>query len=450
MALTLPKSDFSARIAKELALRPGQVQTTATLLSEGATIPFLARYRKEATGSLDEVAIAKVRDRLQQLGELESRREAILKSLKERDHHTEELGRAITNAETLNALEDLYAPFRPKRRTRATIAKERGLEALANFLLNQQGSGSNPKTEAANYINPELEVPDVESALGGARNIIAEQVSDDPQIRREVRRIFETDGVIVSKVIKKKEADPDAAKFRDYFDWSEKLKSIPSHRLLAMRRGEKEGFLRVQIEIPNERGFRTAEREFVTANDACGHQVTLAAEDGCKRLLFPSMETEMRTISRRQADEDAVRVFAENLRELLLASPLGQKRVLALDPGFRTGCKTVCLDAQGQLLTHDVIHIIGSPEKLAESASRLTKLVQQYKIEAIAIGNGTASRETESFVKELGLPGSPPVVMVNESGASIYSASEVARKEFPNHDVTVRGAASIGRRLMDP
>lgn len=450
MALTFPKTDVSARIAKELKLRPGQVQTTTKLLKEGATIPFLARYRKEATGSLDEVAIAQVRDRLQQLGELESRRESILKSLKERNLYTDELAKNLATAETLNALEDIYAPFRPKRRTRATIAKERGLEALANFLLNKQGSGAKPKPEAEKYINPELEVPDVDTALAGARDIIAEQVSDSPQVRTEVRRIFEKEGIVVSKVIKKKESDAEAAKFRDYFDWSEKLESIPSHRLLAIRRGEKEGFLRVHIEIPNERGIRSAEREFVQANDSCGHQVSLAAEDGCKRLLFPSMETEMRVSSRKKADEEAVRVFAENLRELLLASPLGQKTVLALDPGFRTGCKTVCLDAQGQLLTHDVIHIIGSPEKLAESASTLKKLVQQYKIEAIAIGNGTASRETETFVKKLGLPSSITIVMVNESGASIYSASKVARREFPDHDVTVRGAASIGRRLMDP
>tara|TARA_R110002096_G_scaffold4493_4_gene20774 strand:- start:2595 stop:4886 length:2292 start_codon:yes stop_codon:yes gene_type:complete len=450
MALTFPKTDFSAQIAKELNLRPGQVQTTIKLLSEGATVPFLARYRKEATGSLDEVVIAQIRDRLLQLGELESRRESILKSLKERNLLTEELGKSLNAADTLHALEDIYAPFRPKRRTRATIAKERGLEPLAEFLLNQQGTGGKPKTEAANYINAELEVPDVEAALAGARDIIAERVSDETSVRSEVRRIFEKEGTILSKVIKKKETEADAAKFRDYFDWSEKLESIPSHRLLAIRRGEKEGFLRVQIEIPQERGFRSAERHFVTANDSCGHQVALAAEDGCKRLLFPSMETEMRVISRKKADEEAVRVFADNLRELLLASPLGQKRVLALDPGFRTGCKTVCLDAQGQLLTHDVIHIIGSPEKLAESAAKLKNLIQQYKIEAIAIGNGTASRETESFVKKLGLPSSLAIVMVNESGASIYSASEVARREFPDHDVTVRGAASIGRRLMDP
>ncbi len=450
MALTSSKKDFTQRVASELKLRPAQVQATAKLLAEGATVPFIARYRKEATGTLDEVEIAKVRDRIEQLTELETRREAIVKSLEERNLMTPELAQKVAKAETMTALEDVFAPFRPKRRTRATIARERGLEPLADFLLNQQGQGANPKTEAAKFVDPEKEVPDAEAALAGARDIIAEHVSDHSEVRSEVRRVFESEGIVVSKVIKKKEAEPDAAKFRDYFSWSENLASIPSHRLLAIRRGEKEGFLLMKIEIPEERGFRSAERQFMTANDACGEQVRLASEDGCKRLLFPSMETEARLTSRQKADQEAVRVFAENLRELLLASPLGQKRVLALDPGFRTGCKTVCLDAQGQLLHDDVIHIIGSPDKLAQSAATLKRLIERHQIEAIAIGNGTASRETETFVKKLGLPKSIIVVMVNESGASIYSASDVARREFPDQDVTVRGAVSIGRRLMDP
>jgi uncharacterized protein len=438
-----------ATISKELGISASSVAATAKLLAEGATVPFISRYRKEATGSLDEVQIQAVRDRMVQLAELDARRVSILKSLEERNLLTPELKKKIDAALTMTVLEDIFAPFRPKRVTRATKAKEKGLEPLADWLLaNQAGD---PAEEAAKYVDAAKEVPDANDALAGARDILAERVADDAALRGRVRRIYEEEATVASKVMYGKDSDPEAAKYRDYFEWSEPFKAIPSHRMLAIRRGEKESFLIMRIEVPLDRVSRLAEPEWVTGRGPAGEQVRLAVEDGCKRLLMPSMETEMRLAGKKAADETAIRVFADNFRELLLASPLGRKRTLAIDPAFRTGCKTVVLDAQGALLHHTVLYATaGSNNQLYEAAVELTGLISKYKIEAIAIGNGTASRETEAFVRKLKLPSAIPVIMVNESGASVYSASEVAREEFPNEDVTVRGAVSIGRRLMDP
>jgi uncharacterized protein len=438
-----------ATISKEIGISASSVAATAKLLAEGATVPFISRYRKEATGSLDEVQIQTVRDRMVQLAELDGRRVSIIKSLEERNLLTPELKKKIDAAGTMTVLEDIFAPFRPKRQTRATKAKEKGLEPLAEWLLANQAS--DPADEAAKYVDAEKEVPNANDALAGARDIIAERVADDAALRGRVRRVYEEEATVVSKVMYGKDTDPEAAKFRDYFEWSEPFKNIPSHRMLAIRRGEKESFLIMRIEVPLERVSRMAEPEWVTGRGPAAEQVRLAVEDGCKRLLMPSMETEMRLAGKKSADETAIRVFADNFRELLLASPLGRKRTLAIDPAFRTGCKTVVLDAQGALLHHTVLYATaGSNNQLYEAAVELTGLVTKYKVEAIAIGNGTASRETEAFVRKLKLPTSIPIIMVNESGASVYSASEVAREEFPTEDVTVRGAVSIGRRLMDP
>lgn len=439
-------SPFVARIAAELNIRPPQVEAVAKLLEEGGTVPFIARYRKEATGSLDEVAITAIRDRLDQLAELEKRRTTILKSLTERELLTDALKKSILAADSLTVLEDIYAPHRPKRRTRATIAKERGLEPLAEILL--KNPSADIMKEAEKYLSSEKEVTEIEEALAGARDIIAEQVADHPESRKAVRKVYEESSRVAAKVVASKKNDPEAAKYRDYFEFDEPLDQIPSHRLLAIRRGESEGFLKLGIDVEEEQGIRVAGGKFLTGQTS--DQVHLAIEDGCKRLLFPSMETEMRNASRKRADEEAIRVFSSNLRELLLASPLGQKRTLAIDPGFRTGCKTVVLDAQGQLLHNDVIYLVGSDRQQLDAIDTVKSLVKKHQIEAIAIGNGTASRETEKFVKGIGIDPSIPVVMVNESGASIYSASDVARKEFPDQDITVRGAVSIGRRLMDP
>ena len=436
-------------IARETGIRPASVAATAKLLAEGATIPFISRYRKEATGMLDEVQIQAIRDRMLQLAELDSRRATILKSLDERQLLSPELKSKILAALTLTTLEDLFAPYRPKRQTRASMAAERGLTPLADFLFENQNA--DPTEEAAKYIDAEKGVPDAESALAGARDILAERVSDDATLRGQVRKIYEEEATVSSKIMYGKETEADATKYRDYFEWVEPFKTIPSHRMLAIRRGEKEAFLFMRIEVPLERVTRIAVETWVSGKGACSEQVRLAAEDGCKRLLMPSMETEMRLLGKKRADETAIRVFAENLRELMLASPLGRKRTVAIDPGFRTGCKTVVLDAQGRLLHHTVLHCTaGSQSQAYEAAVELSTLIKKYDIEAIAIGNGTASRETEAFVKKLKLPPSIQIVMVNESGASIYSASEAAREEFPNEDVTVRGAISIGRRLMDP
>lgn len=436
------------RVAGELKIQPRQVAATARLLAEGGTVPFIARYRKEATGMLDEVAITSIRDRLMALVELDQRRDSILKSLEERKLLTDELKAAVLKAETLTALEDIYQPYRPKRRTRATIAKEQGLEPLADILFKGQ-STANPEAEAQAFVNKEKGVETVAAALAGARDIIAERVSDDALARTKLRELYWTKGIVRSKVLSDKAEE--GAKYKDYFDWSEPAGAIPSHRMLAIRRGETEGFLMVRITPPEEDAIALLEPLFVTGKGPAAEQVRLAVQDSYKRLLGFAIEAEIRIESKKRADTEAIRVFSENLRELLLASPLGQKNVLAIDPGFRTGCKVVCLDRQGKLLHHDVIYATtSSPGQIREAAEAVRSMVKTYHIEAIAIGNGTASRETETFVRALGLPSSIAVVMVNESGASIYSASEVAREEFPNQDVTVRGAVSIGRRLMDP
>ncbi len=444
------------RIAGELKLRPIQVGATAKLLADGATVPFISRYRKEATGELDEVQIQNIQERMGQLVALDDRRAAIVKSLEERKLMTDVLRAKIDKADTMNALEDIFAPFRPKRRTKATIAKEKGLEPLADFIeQNVLTNGVDLDGEAAKFVKldaetDELKVKDAAEALAGARDIIAERISDTAEVRAALRKLFAESGTVTSKVMFGKEEDPEAQKFRDYFDWTEPVKSIPSHRMLAIRRGEKEGFLLMRIQPMEAEAIALVERLTVKGNNTCSAQVKLAAQDAYKRLLSSSMETEARLESKKKADAEAVKVFADNLRELLLAAPLGQKRVLGIDPGFRTGCKIVVLDAQGQLVYNDVIYLLGDGNSLLHAKTLLLNLIERFKIQAIAIGNGTASRETEMFVKKIGVPTSIPVIMVNESGASIYSASEVAREEFPNHDVTVRGSVSIARRLMDP
>ncbi|MFN5960780.1 MAG: Tex family protein [Verrucomicrobiota bacterium] len=452
----IPETAVFTKVAAELKIKPSQVAATAELLAGGGTVPFIARYRKEVTGMLDEVQITSVRDRLLQIAELDQRRTAILKSLDERKLLTDSLRSQIDKAETMARLEDIFAPFRPKRRTRATIAKEKGLEPLAEWILAAQADPSaNPAAEASRFLREdgeeELRVKTAEEALAGARDVIAERLADDAAIRSAVRKIYEEEATVTSKVLTGKEADNDAAKYRDYFEWSEPLARVPSHRLLAMRRGEKEGFLMLRVTVPEDRALDSVKRLAVTGRGPAADQISLAAGDGCKRLLFPAMETESRLASRKKADAEAFRVFADNIRELLLAAPLGQKRLLAIDPGFRTGCKTVVLDAQGKLLHHDVIYpTAGSQTQLVEAARTVLTLIEKHRIEAIAIGNGTASRESEAFIRRLKLPPAIAIVTVNESGASIYSASDVAREEFPNEDVTVRGAVSIGRRLMDP
>ncbi|MDB6006569.1 MAG: RNA-binding transcriptional accessory protein, partial [Prosthecobacter sp.] len=444
------------RIAKELGLRAIQVGATAKLFADGGTVPFIARYRKEATGSLDEVQIQNIQERMTQLVALDDRRTAIVKSLEERKLMTDVLRGKIEKAETINALEDIFAPFRPKRRTRATIAKEKGLEPLADFIeANLMTHGVDLTGEVAKFVNPdheneELRVKDAADALSGARDIIAERISDHADARATLRKFFAEQSTVVSKVMFGKEKDEEAQKFRDYFDWSEPLKAIPSHRMLAIRRGEKEGFLLMRIQPAEDTAVKMLETLFVKGGNLCSDQMKLACADSYKRLMSSSMETEARLESKKKADTEAVRVFADNLRELLLAAPLGQKRVLGIDPGFRTGCKVVVLDAQGQLLYNDVIYLLGEGSGLLHAKNLLLNLIDRYKIQAIAIGNGTAGRETEMFVKKIGVPASVPVIMVNESGASIYSASEAAREEFPDQDLTVRGSVSIARRLMDP
>ena len=434
-------------ISSELGLQPAQAEAVAKLIAEGATVPFIARYRKEATGSLDEVQIAAVRDRLQQLAELDARRETILASLKERNLLTPELKQAVNSAASMTRLEDIYLPHRPKRRTRAMIAREKGLQPLADFILANQDA--DPAAEAAGFVDPAKEVASVADALAGARDIIAEAAADHADARARLRQALLERGTLQSEAIDKDK--PDAAKYRDYFDWKEPLATAPSHRVLAIRRGEKEGFLFMRITPPEGEALPVLTQIFVRGRGPGAGQVAQAIEDGYKRLIAPALETDARLVIKERADKEAVRVFADNIRELLLASPLGQKPVLALDPGFRTGCKTVVLDAQGKLLHHDVLYCTaGSAREMADAAQKIKGFCEHFKVEAIAIGNGTASREAEAFVKQLGLPKQIQVVMVNESGASIYSASEVAREEFPDQDITVRGAVSIGRRLMDP
>lgn len=459
-----------SKIAKELNLNEKQVEATAFLLEDDATIPFIARYRKEATGSLDEVEITSIRDRLEQLAELDKRREAILKSLTERELLTDELKQKIEAAETLTELEDIYLPFRPKKRTRATIAKEKGLEPLAQLIFEQ--SDINPEEEASKFIDEEKGVKSTEEALAGARDIIAEWISEDKPARERMRELFIRSAVLSSGVIKGKEDD--GIKFKDYYEWKEPANNAASHRLHAMFRGENEEFLRLQIEPPEEEGVALLERLFIKSNNASSEQVKLSVSDSYKRLLSSSIENEFRAMLKERADEEAIRVFAENLRQLLMAPPLGGKRILAVDPGFRTGCKIVCLDSQGALLENATIYPHNSEREKMDSGDKIAELCRKYKTEIICIGNGTAGRETETFIKEYfskiktalehnSIPfGSEDeknelsricniqIVMVNESGASIYSASEVAREEFPDYDVTVRGSVSIGRRLMDP
>ena len=477
---TSPNPEHVLRLAAELNVKVFQVAATAQLLAEGATVPFIARYRKEVTGELDEVQVLAIRDRLDQLKAIDERRATILASLKERNLLTPALEKAINAADSVTALEDIYLPFRPKKRTRATIAREKGLEPLADLIFAQD-----PATDAlaagTAYVGREYvaddgknvtsKIANAEEALAGARDIIAERVSDDKDARAKLRAVYQKDAVVSSKVLPGKENDAEAAKFKDYFEWSEPLAKAPSHRVLAMRRGEKELFLMMRVQLPDETAaYSTVQALFVKGTSAavvgggvtpprtsatatagspssCAQQVILAVQDACKRLLCPAMETEMRLESKKRADESAIRVFTDNLKELLLAPPLGQRAVMAIDPGFRTGCKTVLLDRQGKLLHNDVIFPDRHPE---ESKEKLLGFVKFFNVEAVAIGNGTAGRETEAFVRTLGLPPAITVVMVNESGASIYSASDVAREEFPDHDLTVRGAVSIGRRLMDP
>ncbi|MFC0261699.1 Tex family protein [Fontibacter flavus] len=435
------------KVAEELQIKVKQVTDTIELLDEGATVPFISRYRKEVTGSLDEVQVAAIRDRIQQLRDLDKRREAILKSIQEQGKLTPELEGKINAAETMSMLEDLYLPYKPKRRTKATIAREKGLEPLASKVF-EQGS-FDLEAEAERYIDAEKEVNSIEEALQGARDIIAEWVNENVELRKKMRDLFIEEGEFVSKVIPGKEAE--AIKYKDYFDWKEPVKSAPSHRVLAMRRGEKELFLMLDS-CPDELSAITLMENMILENaaNAAVEHVRMAIKDCYKRLLKPSMETEVRLYTKKKADEEAIKVFAENLRQLLLTAPLGEKSVLAIDPGFRTGCKTVCLGPQGQLLSYDTIFPNEPQKKIAEAGATVRHLVEKHHVEAIAIGNGTASRETEAFVKSLGLPKHVIVTMVNESGASIYSASDVAREEFPDYDLTVRGAVSIGRRLMDP
>jgi uncharacterized protein len=435
------------KIARELNVRGDQVSATAELLSQEATVPFIARYRKEATGSLDEVAITSIRDRLAQLEELDKRRESILKSLEDRELLTEELKEKILAAETMSVLEDLYLPFRPKRRTRATIAREKGLEPLAAMIF-AQDEATDVMKEAAAFLDPEKGVSSHDEALAGARDIIAEWVNEDQAARAAIRSLYAGKALFTTNVVKGKEAE--GSKYRDYFSWQEAVAKVPSHRILAVFRGEKEGFLDLRLSPPEEEAVGTLEKMFVKGAGAASQQVREAVEDSYKRLLSLSMETEMRGETKERADVEAIKVFAENLRELLLAPPLGQKNVMAIDPGVRTGCKVACLDRQGKLLHTDTIYPFDSEKRRANAEETIRILCKKYATEAVAIGNGTAGRETEAFIRSLDLPGQIPLVMVNESGASVYSASEVARKEFPDLDVSIRGAVSIGRRLTDP
>ncbi|MCR4337758.1 MAG: RNA-binding transcriptional accessory protein [Candidatus Omnitrophica bacterium] len=434
------------QISSELNLPSSRVEATVRLLDEGGTVPFISRYRKEATGSLDEVAITAIRDRLKQLRELDKRREAILASLQERKLLTDELKKKILEALTLTALEDIYLPFRPKRRTRATIAKEKGLEPLAEIIF-KQGPLDLGK-EARKYINAEKEIGGVEEALAGARDIIAEWISEDAEVRSELRKLYFEKGIFKSKVIRNKEVE--GAKYKDYFDWQDPVKTVPSHRLLAVRRGEKDKILSLKVEVPENDALHILQERFLRGKSESSEQVQMAIQDTFRRLLAPSMETEVRAMTKEQADHEAIKVFAENLRQLLMAPPLGQRNIMAIDPGYRTGCKVVCLNHEGKLLYNTAIFPSEPGPRLEEATALLKELCQRFKIEFIAIGNGTASRETEDFVRSLGLPGDIQILIASETGASVYSASDVAREELPDYDVTVRGAVSIGRRLMDP
>ncbi len=445
----MQKRVFSCLIATQLGMSEKSVAGTLALLDEGCTIPFIARYRKERTGGLDEVAIAAISDRYDKLLDIQKRKETVIKTITEQNKLTPQLSERIDKCWDATELEDIYLPYKPKRRTRAQVAREQGLEPLALQIMKQRGS-----------------VPDVsDEAIHGAQDIIAEMVSEDERSRQQLRNAFSRQAIITSKVVKAKADTDEAAKYSDYFDWSEPLKRCSSHRLLAMRRGESEGILRISISPDDEEACERLKRHYVYGNTPCGRLVSEAIDDGYKRLLKPAIETEYASLSKEKADEEAIRVFAENLRQLLLGAPLGQQRVMGIDPGFRTGCKVVCLDAQGNLLHHEAIFPHPPVNKRTEAALALQHMITKYQIEAISIGNGTASRETDTFVKDVlagrynltaqgksgnGTSTSPQVFVVSEAGASVYSASKTAREEFPDEDVTVRGAVSIARRLMDP
>ena len=467
----MEKNIYARLIATALNLQERAVANTLALLEEGCTIPFISRYRKERTGGLDEVQIAAISDRFDKLQEIQKRKETVVKTITDLGKLTPELQKRIDDGWDTTELEDIYLPYKPKRRTRAQVAREQGLEPLAQLLLLQRER--DPERAAERFLKGDIK--DVETALKGAQDIIAETVSEDERSRQQLRNAFSRQAVISSKVVKAKADTDEASKFSDYFDWQEPLKRCSSHRLLAMRRGESEGILRISISPDDEEAVERLKRHYVYGNTPCGKLVAEAVEDGYKRLLKPAIETEFAALSKERADEEAIRVFAENLRQLLLGAPLGQKRVMGIDPGFRTGCKVVCLDAQGNLLHHDAIFPHPPVNKRTESAIAIQKMIQKYKIEAISIGNGTASRETNTFIKDVlagryDIPSSPrtprvpsqpsqpnqqsleppQVFVVSEDGASVYSASKIARDEFPDEDVTVRGAVSIGRRLMDP
>lgn len=434
------------RISAELHLDEKKVSAVHALLADGATVPFIARYRKEVTGDLNEVVITTIRDRIAQLEELDKRKESVLKSLQENGHLTDELKAQVQTAETLAVLEDIYLPFRPKRRTRATMAREKGLEPLALAIFNQ--NGADPEAEAEGYLDSEKQVETIDDALAGARDIIAEWINEDSTARETLRSLFTEKGKCSSRVIAGKEES--GSKYRDYFDWEEPVGKVPSHRMLAMRRGEKEEILDLSISPPADMAVGLLHELFVFGDGPDSDQVALAAADAYKRLLSRSMETETRLETKNQADKEAIRVFADNLQELLLAPPLGNKRIMGVDPGFRTGCKVVCLDRQGKLLCHETVYLHLTEKQDIAAAEKLKILCQRFSVEAVAVGNGTAGRETMAFFKKLLIDDPITVVMVNESGASIYSASETAREEFPDLDLTVRGSISIGRRLMDP
>ena len=433
-------------IAKEMKLDPKRVLAAVLLLDGGATVPFIARYRKELTDTLDEVRITDIRDRINQRRDLDKRRDAIIKSLEERKLLTETLKKKVMAAESLTVLEDIYLPYRPKKRTKATVAKEKGLEPLAKLIFEQTDVDLIAATKK--YVNKKKGVEGSEDALAGARDIVAEWMNEDQGIRAKMRELFAAEGLIRSKVCKGKEKD--GIKYKDYYEWEEKIATAPSHRILAIRRGESEGFLMARITPLEEDAVSLMDQYFVKNSTESAQQVKLAAHDGYKRLLSVGMETEVRLSSKKRADEEAITVFVENLRQLLLASPLGEKNVLAIDPGFRTGCKVVAINKQGKFLFTEVIYPHGSEFSASEATEAVVSMCKKYEIEAIAVGNGTAGRETEAFVRDIKALNKIPVILVNESGASIYSASAVAREEFPDQDLTVRGAVSIGRRLMDP
>jgi protein Tex len=438
-----PKKNISL-IAGKMGLHEWQVENVLRLLDDGATIPFISRYRKEMTGSLDEVKLLHIKDEYKRLKELDARRESVIKSIEEQDKMTPELRQKLEAALTMAEVEDIYLPYRPKRRTRATIAREKGLEPLAAIIMQQ--NDPDPYHRAEEFINDQ--VATAEEAVSGARDIIAEWINEDEKARKRLRILYDREAVITSKVIRGKEQE--GIKFSDYFDWSEPLKKCPSHRLLAMRRGEDEGFLRLSVGPDDEHAVEILEGLFIKGRNGSSDVVGEALKDSWKRLLSPSIETEYRNLSKEKADNEAISVFADNLRQLLLSPPLGEKNVLAIDPGYRTGCKLVCLDRQGTLLHNETIYPHPPQNETAVSLKKILSLVNAYKIEAVAIGNGTASRETEDFIKWIKFDREIQVFVVSEAGASVYSASKVARDEFPDYDVTVRGAVSIGRRLMDP